>query len=197
MSSSTLAPTPHDPDVMTSNALQYYQEIIACIPMPVCLLNRKGFICYANEDFHELIQISVSTDFPYIGRYLDHKSASKIRILLDKNHDLDEKKPIYTFNCVWNDSCIRNDMANRMLSWTLSGKASNSVFLLCGRYLIFVQNDVLIVDSQCERIYRIEKRHNRSSGFGGGTSQRRNFKCSQTPHCHADQEYSRSHYADF
>ena len=104
--------------------------------MPVCLLNKKGFICFANDDFNELINVSISTDFPYIGRYLDHKSSSKIRKLLDRPRDVDDDKLIHTFNCVWDVACLRNDKANMVFTWTLSGKASNSVFLLCGRYVM-------------------------------------------------------------
>lgn len=161
MSSPVLVSPLSDPaDAMTSNILQYYQEIIACIPMPVCLLNRKGFICFANDDFNELIHVSVSTDFPFIGRYLDHKSATKIRKLLDRDPDPDDKKLIYTFNCQWNATCIRNDKANGMFTWTLSGKASNSVFLLCGRYFIFTKVSFAInIDSvACKNISNRERR---------------------------------------
>jgi hypothetical protein len=52
---------------VTRDQLDAYIEVAALVPSPLCLVDRKGFVHYVNDELKALVGIELTTDFPYIG----------------------------------------------------------------------------------------------------------------------------------
>lgn len=117
---------------VTPESLTKYEHVTACLPLPVCLIDRKGFIQHLNEEFLAVVVIPNSEDFPYFGRFLTNESCSEFRRILDLLSEA-KKKSTFALNFEWNSSYLKDESLHLDFLWTISGGYSNPVYLIIAR----------------------------------------------------------------
>lgn len=118
---------------ISPEALSHYRDLIACLPLPVCLIDHKGFIQFMNEEFLTIAPIPISTDeCPFLGRFLSNESSDEFRRALDA---LGESQGKWTmaFNFALLSSYLSDEPPYLNFLWTVSGGKSSSVYLVCAR----------------------------------------------------------------
>ena len=120
-----------EPLRITEEGLRFYIQVASCVSTPICLVDQKGFIHYMNEDFKSLIDIPVSSNFPFIGRFMENRSSVKIRKILNILSESEDRQ-VVTFATMWDAACLKDESASNYM-WTIAGYKDNPVFTICGR----------------------------------------------------------------
>lgn len=84
-----------------------------------------------NEDFKSLIDIPISSNFPFIGRFMENRSSVKIRKILNILSESEDRQ-VVTFAAMWDTACLKDESASNYM-WTIAGYRDNPVFTVCGR----------------------------------------------------------------
>jgi hypothetical protein len=111
--------------------LEYASSIAECIPMPLCLIDKRGFIQYANDEIRDIINIPISKDFPYVGRFLESHSATRFRYAIEAL-SVSDTKISSAFNCVWSSEVMIDPLANGAYKWVVIGSRFNELYVLSG-----------------------------------------------------------------
>ena len=117
---------------ITPESLEQYALVASCIPTPLCLVDHKGFVHYVNDAFRDLLDIPVSADFPFIGRFLDGASSTQVRHILNELSESSVKKSV-VFSARFNPKFI-SDKHALDLKWSIAGHTYTPVFVISGRY---------------------------------------------------------------
>lgn len=84
-----------------------------------------------NEDFKSLIDIPISSNCPFIGRFMENRSSVKIRKILNILSESEDRQ-VVTFAAMWDTACLKDESASNYM-WTIAGYRDNPVFTVCGR----------------------------------------------------------------
>ena len=120
-----------EPSRISEEGLKFYIQVASCVSTPICLVDQKGFIHYMNEDFKSLIDIPISSNFPFIGRFMENRSSVKIRKILNILSESEDRQ-VVTFATMWETACLKDESASNYM-WTIAGYKDNPVFTICGR----------------------------------------------------------------
>ena len=122
---------------ISPEALQHYRSILACFPLPVCLVDRKGFIHSVNQEFLSIVQLPCTEDCPFLGRFLLQESSDEFRQTLDALSETPERFT-RVLNIAWLSSCLSDQTLPQDFLWTISGGKSNPVYLICARCAMLI-----------------------------------------------------------
>lgn len=107
-------------------------SFIDYIPVPVCLIDRKGFVHYTNSEFNSLVKIEHSGDLcPFAGKYMQQESSDQFRGLVATIAD-SSKPTIIPVVIIWKDIAISDININMSYVWTLSGSSLSAAVVLTG-----------------------------------------------------------------
>lgn len=109
--------------------LEAYIEIAELIPLPMCVVDAKGFLYYANDPLRDKVKIQLTSDFPFIGRFLESHSATRVRLLLEEISVSDEKLTL-SFNCQWVSSKLISNDINSDYSWAIVGSKHHKAYAI-------------------------------------------------------------------
>ena len=112
----------------SARRLSHFIELTSCIPTPMCLLDRKGFILYANPEFRQLIDVQKDSS---IEDYLHDECIPQILKTLQLLAQKEEKK-VYTIPCRWRESS-RTAASILEYRWDIVGARDRPMLVLCGR----------------------------------------------------------------
>ena len=116
---------------ITPESLELYAHVASCIPTPLCLVDHKGFVHYVNEPFRDMLNVPISADFPFIGRFLDGASSTQVRHILNELSESSVKKSI-VFSARFNPKFVANKRALDLV-WSVAGHTQTPVFVISGR----------------------------------------------------------------
>jgi hypothetical protein len=114
--------------------MKWASTFMKMIPIPVCLLDKKGFIHHVNQAFSKLITIPLDgIHCPFIGRFLTHPQA-----FLEAIQSICSSKGATTVSIPmeisWVTSCGVNNTIMESYKWTLIGSGDGASLSLSGRY---------------------------------------------------------------
>lgn len=127
--------------------MMWAETFIAMLPMPVCLVDKKGFVHHTNREFNSLITIEHNADLcPFAGRYMN--SSKEFRDLIETIAE-SSIVTVESLVIVWNDTCVVDSKANKSYVWTLSGSSTSSAIVLSGKLFLSPRklSDAKIEDS--------------------------------------------------
>ena len=111
--------------------MDWASSFILLLPVPVCLIDKKGFLHHSNDEFTSLINITLDGQHcPYIGRFFN---GSTFREALEKVVVSDEVLVI-PLNISWLQTYLKSFKANENFEWTLSGNAKSEAVVITARY---------------------------------------------------------------
>ena len=110
--------------------MDWASSFILLLPVPVCLIDKKGFLHHSNEEFTSLINITLDGyHCPYIGRFFH---GSTFRDALEKVV-LSDEVLVIPLHISWLQSYLKSTKANDMFEWTLSGNAKSEAVVITAR----------------------------------------------------------------
>ena len=115
--------------------MAFASQFITILPLPICLIDKKGFVHYANDEFNRLVTINISGEHrPYVGRFF---TSHSFRDILEKVSS-SELPIVVPFRASWNLCVIKDTVndANAAFQWTLSGCSSSEAIVIAARYFL-------------------------------------------------------------
>ena len=105
-------------------------SFVTMLPIPVCLIDKKGFVHQTNEEFNDLLKIPVENGLcPYAGRFFKCPSfRSSLELLVDSEIVL-----VIPLKIEWFSTVLVSQEANEHYEWSLSGCKKSSAAVLTGR----------------------------------------------------------------
>jgi hypothetical protein len=95
-------------------------EFVTNLPVPICLIDKKGFLHYTNPEFDNLISIQLPDEhFPYIGRFF---KSSTFRQCLEELSSSPSVMQLKLRIC-WAESLVMDAEALTLYEWILSGSS--------------------------------------------------------------------------
>lgn len=119
---------------ISPEALLHYRSIIACFPLPVCLVDSRGFIHLVNQEFLSIAQLPCTEDCPFLGRFLTQESSDEFRKALDVLSETQRRRTLI-LSFMWHSSYRSEESPHLDFLWTISGGKSYPAYLVCARYL--------------------------------------------------------------
>ena len=118
-------------DEDSTSRLNHFVELISCIPTPMCLLDKKGFIHYANPEFSQLIDVRRDSS---IEDFLHDECIPQILKTLQLLAQKEERKA-YAVHCRWKESHLQAKSASSIKEyrWDIVGARDRPMLVLCGR----------------------------------------------------------------
>lgn len=110
--------------------MEWASTFITILPMPVVLIDKKGFVHHTNDDFNELVTIPFDDKrCPYVGRYFESASfRSNI-----ENVSRSPKVMVIDLKIEWKGEQVKNNAINDHYTWTLSGSKDSDALVITGR----------------------------------------------------------------
>ena len=114
--------------------MTWASSFIGILPLPICLLDKKGFVHHMNEEFLELIFIPVDEKrCPYVGRFFH---GPLFRACLEEvSHSGTALSN--TLEISWLREHLRNSNTNELYEWTLSGSKKSEAVVITGRKKVY------------------------------------------------------------
>lgn len=112
--------------------LEWASQFIMILPIPVCLIDKKGFVHFTNIHFSEMINIPFDAErCPYIARFFLPN--------IDFRHAIEEIEASATIitrrvKAQWLPENTINPAANSKFEWSLCGSSQSDGVVLTGRY---------------------------------------------------------------
>lgn len=134
-SRATVSPTPSHrvADAPLKSKMAWAGTFIDLVPIPVCLIDGKGFVHYTNSDFNSLVSIQHNADLcPFAGRYM--LSSAEFREVVESVANSPTVSVVHVV-IVWKDSAVVCAKANKSFVWTVSGSSTSAAVVLSGRNL--------------------------------------------------------------
>jgi hypothetical protein len=115
--------------------MRWASSFIEMLPLPICLVDKKGFVHHVNGDFSSLVTVPLDgIHCPYAGRFIIHPQAFRAAI------DLISASTNGTVISIpipisWMSSCIVSAKVSTSYVWTLNGNGGSVSVVLAGRYV--------------------------------------------------------------
>ena len=119
--------------------MAFAYQFITILPLPICLIDKKGFVHYANDEFNRLVTIAISGEHrPYVGRFF---TSHTFRDILEKVSS-SELPIVVPFRASWNLSVIKDTVndANATFQWTLSGCSTSEAVVIAARSFLLLSS---------------------------------------------------------
>lgn len=114
--------------------MNWASSFIGILPLPICLLDKKGFVHHMNEEFLELIFIPVDEKrCPYVGRFFQ---CPRFRSCLEEVSKSGTALS-NTLEISWLRDNLRNSNTNELYEWTLSGSSRSEAVVITGRKKVY------------------------------------------------------------
>jgi hypothetical protein len=110
--------------------LHLASEFVANLPVPICLIDKKGFLHYTNPEFDNLISIQlIDEHFPYIGRFFISHTFRQCIDELSASPSVVQLK----LRIEWIQSLVKDAEALTLYEWILSGSSLSEAVVITGR----------------------------------------------------------------
>lgn len=114
--------------------MNWASSFIGILPLPICLLDKKGFVHHTNDEFLELIFIpSDEKRCPYVGRFFRCPMFRSCLEEVSKSGSALSN----TLEITWLRQHLRNSNTNELYEWTLSGSTKSEAVVITGRKKLY------------------------------------------------------------
>lgn len=117
--------------------MNWAKSFILILPMPICLIDKRGFIHHSNEEFDSIVSIDLGQHHrPHGGQFLARSDLYRSSI-----ERIRQSKEVLVITGVlyWNLDCLKVTEANMMYAWTLSGNSSSEAVVISARYFLDIR----------------------------------------------------------
>jgi hypothetical protein len=110
--------------------MKWASSFVGMMPIPICLVDYKGFVYYTNDEFNAIVTIPYDdTNRPFVGRFF---KCAEFRNLLGDISLQAEPHVAQLRNFCWDDAHLKDSRANELYQWGLSGSAKSEAVIVTG-----------------------------------------------------------------